>query len=441
MVLSGNTLASFSDTASTPSTFGSATVKLGDDVGPELGYEKLRPGVAQTVQLTITYDGTVAAGVGLSFAPDGESAFCEQNGGAWVARPGRAVTLSVGTGPEESYCSLLGGAVLPLGTVQEAGSLEVPVTVTLAEGAGPDSVDLTDSDIATVHADGGFTDRVAGHITMSTAPADEIPAEPVGTPEVVVAALSVPGAEASVALDVADPAATARLAPAEAGIALPVECLDAGIAPKDITEVIALDAALPAWDAITRRGRGAGPFLVLGTAVADTITGSTKGDCIVGGGGADTIAGGDGYDVIVGGAGADDLNGEAGDDRLLGDAGLDNLRGSTGRDLLDGGADAATCDTAPGEDATRCRPPAATPAPVVPPTPAPPAPSEPAPVPVEPAPESATVPTPAETLPPAEEIPAADGPPDDAGPVAGADASAPARVEEAATETEESAGT
>ncbi|MDN5932529.1 MAG: hypothetical protein L0I24_15930, partial [Pseudonocardia sp.] len=366
----GTTFSSFSDDeSSTPSTAGAAVVALGRD-GPEpgLGYVDLRPGTPQTVNLTIAYDGSVPAAVGLSFAPEGGSPFCAQSRGSWSAIPGRALTVAIGTGPELSYCSLLDGTVLPLGTAEpDADDLVVPVTLTLAEGAGPGSAGLRHVDTATVHADGGFTDRVTGQITMSTAAADTRPPPPPGAPTFVEAALVLPGDTATVALDITDPAVTARSASAEVGIALPAECLAAGIRPEDITEVVALDPARPLWDANVRRGTGAGPFLVLGTSVADTITGSTKGDCIVGGGGADTIAGGAGDDVAVGGAGDDALAGEAGSDRLLGGAGRDDLRGGAGRDVLDGGPADATCDTTPADDALRCVAPAPPPAAVVPP--------------------------------------------------------------------------
>lgn len=387
IAFSGTTFSSYSDDeSSTPSSAGAAVVALGrDGPTPDLGYADLRPGVPQTVDLTVSYDGSVPAAVGLSFAPQGASVLCGRSGGSWSARPGRAATVTVGTGPAHSYCSLLGGEVLPLGPAAPGGAdLVVPVTITLAEGAAPDSAGLQDVDAVVVHADGGFTDRVAGRITMSTAAADSLPPPPVGTPAFVEAALVLPGDAPALVLDGTDPAATARTASAGGGIALPTECLDAGIRPEDIAEVIALDPVSPSWDATARRGEGAGPFLVLGTAVADTVTGSSQGDCVVGGGGADVIGAGDGDDVVVGGAGDDRLGGDAGSDRLRGGAGRDDLRGGAGRDLMDGGPDGATCDTTTAEDSVRCLAP--TPAPAPPPAAvAPPPPAAPAPGPVAPA--------------------------------------------------------
>lgn len=433
LAFSGTTLSSFADVeASTPSTVGAAVVALGrDGPKPELGYADLHPGIPQSVDLTVSYDGSVPAAVGLSFAPDGGSAFCEPSDGSWSALPGRAVTVAIGSGPAQSYCSLLDGEVLPLGNAEpDAPDLVVPVTLTLAEGAAPGSAGLENIDTATVHADGGFTDRVTGQITMSTAAADTLPPPPAGAPGFVEAALVLPGAAATVVLDVTDPAATARTASAEVGIALPAECLAAGIRPEDITEVIALDRALPVWDANVRRGNGAGPFLVLGTAVADRITGSTKDDCIVGGGGADTITGGDGDDVVVGGTGEDAIRGEAGADRLLGGAGRDDLRGGTGKDALDGGPADAACDTTPADDAVRCLAPptsAAVPAPVADSAPAPAAPVAPEPaspsveqarpaLPERPAEEPAPAEQPAVAEPAAETIGASGAPEPSAGP-------------------------
>ncbi len=45
--------------------------------------------------------------------------------------------------------------------------------------------------------------------------------------------------------------------------------------------------------------------LILGSAVADTITGKSGNECILGGGGDDTINGGTGTDVCIGGPGTD----------------------------------------------------------------------------------------------------------------------------------------
>ncbi|WP_205347161.1 calcium-binding protein [Pseudonocardia broussonetiae] len=387
---SDGTLASFSSTfSSSPSTIGAARVTLGggDDGGPELGYTDLRPGVPQTVELAVAYEGTVAAAIGLSLTPAATSPFCEQRAGVWVAKTGMAVTLRFGSAPAESYCSLYDGRVVPLGTAQpNAGApVRVPVTLTLAAGAAAASAGLDHTDVATVHAEGGFTDRADGHLRIATAAAADLPPGPAPGP--VSVPLAPPGGAAA-PLSPADPAGSARKAPAGTGVALPAECVAAGMVATDFVDVIALDPADRTWDAIASRGRGAGPFVVLGTSGADTIVGSTGGDCIVGGAGDDSLTGGDGDDVLVGGAGADLLTGGAGADTLLGGPGGDDLRGGDGQDVFDGGPGGAICDVLPAEKATACSAPPVTAAPsVAPAAPPAPAPAAPAPALVAPAPQ------------------------------------------------------
>ena len=116
MSLSGITYASFSDTeASTPNTVGAATVVLGHGgKGPDLKYDKMRPGTPQEVELRADYDGSVPADLSLAVGPNGESPLCSWTGDRWAAWPGRAVTVRVGTAPAVSYCSLYAGRRLPL---------------------------------------------------------------------------------------------------------------------------------------------------------------------------------------------------------------------------------------------------------------------------------------------------------------------------------------
>lgn len=77
---------------------------------------------------------------------------------------------------------------------------------------------------------------------------------------------------------------------------------------------------------------------VVGTALAETLTGTPGRDVICGGGGKDTLRGLGGDDLLLGGAGADRLVGGGGRDRLLGGAGNDTLVARDGkRDVLDGG--------------------------------------------------------------------------------------------------------
>jgi predicted ribosomally synthesized peptide with SipW-like signal peptide len=341
--LSGMTFAAFSDTeTSTPTTVGAATVVLGhSDSGPELGYAGLRPGAPQSVELTVTYEGTVAADLTLAVTPDGEALFCEQRSGRWAARPGASVTVRVDAGDPVPYCSLYDGERLSLGTAQPDSELTATVTLTLAGRAA--TAGQVETDIATVHADGGFSDEAAGSITVATAPGPG----PVAAPG---AAAPAPGMAAPLATvsgppppDATVPPASTPPAPVERP-AVPAECAAAGMTVERFTEVVVLDAAAPEFDGSDRPG----PLLVLGTSGPDRITGSTAADCIAGGGGDDELTGGPGDDVLVGGSG------------------VDALAGGEGRDRLDGGPGAATCDATPDDQAISCLPPPAEPAPTTP---------------------------------------------------------------------------
>jgi Ca2+-binding RTX toxin-like protein len=101
---------------------------------------------------------------------------------------------------------------------------------------------------------------------------------------------------------------------------------------------------------------------IVGTAGADTITGTAAGERICGMGGNDTISGGGGDDEIFGDAGndrirgddgADAVEGGRGNDTLSGGAGGDSLEGGGGRDVLDGGAGDDTIDGGSGNDVAR----------------------------------------------------------------------------------------
>lgn len=78
----------------------------------------------------------------------------------------------------------------------------------------------------------------------------------------------------------------------------------------------------------------------LGTALADTIVGSSTQDRIVSGDGDDIASGQDGNDLVDGGNGDDQLTGGKGEDVLLGGDGRDTLNGNSGNDRLHGGLDA-----------------------------------------------------------------------------------------------------
>lgn len=76
---------------------------------------------------------------------------------------------------------------------------------------------------------------------------------------------------------------------------------------------------------------------VVGSALADTITGDNADNRLFGLGGADTIRGGGGNDVIAGDDSNDTLYGDAGEDNLTGGDGNDTLYGGTEKDTLAGG--------------------------------------------------------------------------------------------------------
>ena len=64
---------------------------------------------------------------------------------------------------------------------------------------------------------------------------------------------------------------------------------------------------------------------IVGTGLADNITGDTVGNYLAGGAGADTLSGGAGDDTLLGGNDADSLVGGAGNDSIDGGAGVDTV--------------------------------------------------------------------------------------------------------------------
>ncbi|MGE4005358.1 calcium-binding protein [Pseudonocardia sp.] len=355
------TAAAYTDTiASGPTTMGAATVKLGDGgAGPDLSFRDLVPGSPQTVQLTVDYVGTVPADLSVTVTPGAGSALCARSDAGWSARPGASATIAVGGRAPTSFCSLYSGEALPLATGAQPGSTTtVPVVLTMSSDSSLPASSQTD--VLTIHADGGFTDRADGTLALSTVapPADSAPA-------LAVAEAADPAAAQAVATS-ADPAAAARAAGTT--VAIPAECAAAGMTASSFAEVVTVDTRTRRWDAGVERGRGTGPFLVLGTSGEDTIVGSDRADCIVGGAGNDIVSGGTGADVLVGGPGDDRLRGDAGADRLYGGPGRDDLVGADGVDLFDGGASGATCDAAVGERAAACTTPPVTTTPPVPTT-------------------------------------------------------------------------
>jgi len=96
---------------------------------------------------------------------------------------------------------------------------------------------------------------------------------------------------------------------------------------------------------------GAGDDIIRGLEGNDTLEGGDGSDTLIGGDGADLILGGatdadlrdviyggDGNDTAYGGAGNDEIRGDAGSDLLFGDTGADTLIGGTGNDTLNGGS-------------------------------------------------------------------------------------------------------
>lgn len=69
----------------------------------------------------------------------------------------------------------------------------------------------------------------------------------------------------------------------------------------------------------------------------DTINGGAGNDWMFGGGGDDQLSGGDGNDLILGGVGNDVIYGGAGDDAIVAGDGNDVIYGGDGNDWIDGG--------------------------------------------------------------------------------------------------------
>jgi Tol biopolymer transport system component len=76
------------------------------------------------------------------------------------------------------------------------------------------------------------------------------------------------------------------------------------------------------------------PCLIGGSARADVIRGTDRGDLIAGGAGNDTISGADGDDLLIGGSGRDRFYGGRGEDTLIGGSGRDRLYGGLGEDFF-----------------------------------------------------------------------------------------------------------
>jgi len=92
---------------------------------------------------------------------------------------------------------------------------------------------------------------------------------------------------------------------------------------------------------------GSGDDLLIGNALANTLTGNGGKDDLFGGSGGDSLDGGAGDDQVFGGLGNDSiadtggganyLRGDEGDDQLTGGAGFDDINGNMGVDTASGG--------------------------------------------------------------------------------------------------------
>ena len=162
--IGSGTIAGFSDTeVSTPDTIGAATVVLGGrGEPPRLVYEGLRPGKAQTVDVAVDYQGSVAADVDLRLTAAAErSGFCDGSGGT--------LTVAVDQAAAVDYCTLLDGRATRLASVSPGTMARVRVTVTLSADASPALLGRAEQAVVTVQASGGFTDRVRGAFSATTA--------------------------------------------------------------------------------------------------------------------------------------------------------------------------------------------------------------------------------------------------------------------------------
>lgn len=83
---------------------------------------------------------------------------------------------------------------------------------------------------------------------------------------------------------------------------------------------------------------GGGDDTLVGSTIANKLSGGAGEDRLFGGYGHDTLAGDDGADWLAGSGGRDLLQGGVGNDTLVADAGADVLQGGAGWDLLLGGA-------------------------------------------------------------------------------------------------------
>lgn len=341
------TWARYTDREAAPGSIGAATVVFGaGSRAPSMAFAGTLLAPSSSVNLTIVYEGTAPARITMALAPaaTATSGFCTRTNGTW-SRPALTVvtaSVAVGTAAGIDYCTLLNGGQVTLATSVAAGSTTtVKVTTTFGILASltsrSETVPLVLRAFATTGTAPSFTDTVTGTFTLAVSLAGKTAlalarAAPTPTPTPVVAVGAAPVTDADV----------------------PPECAAAGMTAASFADVIRLGNGVTTFDAARDRPGVTGPFLVLGSAGADTVTGSEGADCITGLDGDDVLAGAGGADVLVGGAGGDRLDGGAGDDRLYGGPGVDDLTGGPGADLLDGGPDGARCTTEPADTTVGC---------------------------------------------------------------------------------------
>ncbi len=151
----------------------------------------------------------------------------------------------------------------------------------------------------------------------------------------------------------AAPATQSEAAVEEAVLTAPVqptpELADApsGPPPAAPAESFAIE------DTIFVSGRISADGRYIGTAGADSVTGTDADETFDGLAGGDTIGGGPGRDIIRGGEGADTIRGGEGADEIDGGPGRDTIGGGAGADIIQGGAGRDTVNAGPGDDIVR----------------------------------------------------------------------------------------
>ena len=221
------TLARFVDAdKGLPGTAAAATVVLGSrGTPPTLTFSAVRSGSPRTVNLTIDYRGSVPATVLLRLPSGATTTSCTGSGSNWSdGLLVGSLTLTLGSQPAVPYCSLLDGTARTLvSTVAPNTVTTVPIVATVG---GLALLSRTERAAVLVRAVGGFTDQVAGTITISTG---------------AVIALAAAARTA--------PTPTSTAAAAAAPATPPAACLAAGL--TTFAETVTLTADRPRFVAAT----------------------------------------------------------------------------------------------------------------------------------------------------------------------------------------------